>query len=143
MRLDFQEEHGYWLNPWGEAPYPMVPVMLIGNRGKSVETYALIDTGSDYTLFHAAWAERIGLDVFSGREDTLKGINPDPKSAITCFHHRVRVKVGLVNTFSQVAFSYDIGEEPESQLLGRLDVFDQMRIGLRQSVQTLYIGHQS
>lgn len=75
MRLNFHEEHPFHVGG-GLAYYPMVPVTLVGVRGLSVSTYALLDSGADSTIFHAKWAKKIGLDLRSGRPERLRGMTP-------------------------------------------------------------------
>lgn len=74
MRLHFEEEHAFWNFPNLRLPQPILPVTLIGQRGRSINAFALLDTGADVSVFNAEWATRIGLDLQSGRLEHLGGI---------------------------------------------------------------------
>ena len=51
------------------------------------------------------------------------------------------MRVGLAEVRCDVVSSHDIGAELDQQLVGRQDVFDSMRFGLRQRVRRIYVGH--
>lgn len=138
MRLDFPEEFPFFQMGMPPRLVPMLPVTLVGLKGLRVETYALLDSGADASLFHARWADKIGLDLYAGRFEELFGI--DPGSPIQCFYHRVDVTVGL-NSFScDIAFSEDIGDDISDNLLGREVLFDRFQFAFRQRIGTLYVG---
>lgn len=139
MRLRFREEHAFLRLSFTCPPYPIVPVTLTASSGKSVSTYALVDTGADYTIFHAAWARKIGLRLKAGRKSSMGGI--DPSSRLICYYHRIRLMVGYKNTVRcDVAFSEEIDNDLDDQLIGRDVVFDRMRFAFRQRIGKFYIG---
>lgn len=138
MRLHFQEQHGFWTFNPANPPYPMVPVRLIGPGGKGVKTFALLDSGADVCMFHGNWARRIGLKLRSGRKEIIKGIGSGSGSRF--YFHRIGLIVGSNMVRCDVAFSDDLGDELNDQLIGRETVFSSMRFALRQAISTTYIG---
>lgn len=140
MKLDFQEKHDFWTYG-GPISYPMIRVRLIGHHGQIAETYALLDSGADYCLFHADWARRIGLDLYSGRPDCLGGI--DPKSKTQVYYHRINLIIGESHKVRcDVGFSEDVGTEMEDQLIGRTGLFDKIRFAFRQRTLSAYSGRE-
>ena len=78
--------HGVW--------YPTVPVTLWGD-GKSILTSVLVDSGATVSLFHAEFAEDMGLQLESGKRVPLSGIGGKVKGYL----HTARGEVnGLVRT---------------------------------------------
>ncbi len=138
MRIHFQEQHAFWnsINP-SISPYPMLPVRLIGPKGKSVDTFALLDSGADVSMFHGDWARKIGLKVKSGRKGNIGGIGA---GGGLYYFHRIFLQVGSNTVKCDVAFSDGHGDQPTDQLIGREVVFSSMRFALRQAISTTYIG---
>jgi hypothetical protein len=114
----------------------MIPVRLFGHRGKSVDTYALLDSGADYCIFHANWARKIGLDLYTGRKEPIHGIIQTSQEY--AYFHRIDIMVGSVKVRCDIAFSEDIGEEMNDQLIGRDVVFNQIRFAIRQKKLSIY-----
>lgn len=141
MRLHFEETYPFWRFPakGGTVLYPMVPVELIALTGKSVATFALLDSGADVSLFHAKWAMRIGLHLTAGQRNDIGGIKQN--QALKTYFHPMFLKVGSNRVACDVGFSADLGEEMTDQLVGRAVVFDRMRFALRQHMERVYIGY--
>jgi len=138
VRLSFEESHPFLHNPY--RSYPVVPIRL-NNRGRVADTVAMIDTGADVCLFHSKWAQKVGLRLKAGRLDVIGGIEGGP--GIECYVHRITLMVGYAGKKirCEVAFSEEIGEDIEDQLIGREIVFDRMRFAFRQGQSTFYVGH--
>jgi hypothetical protein len=114
----------------------MVPVTLVGHGGQQSETFALLDSGADYCLFHAIWARSIGLNLKAGRPDYLYNI--DPESKLLAYFHRIDLRIGTIKVRCDVGFSDNVGQDPTDQLIGRAVVFNRIRFALRQKVLSLY-----
>ena len=136
MRLDFDEQHGFWIQD--DPPYPMLPVRL-SNGSRSLDTYAMLDSGADECLFHADYGKRIGLNIESGVWGTLGSISA--ADDIETYTHTIELRIGNKHTVRcKVRFSYDVGDDPIDQLIGRNVVFDKLRFALRQGALSLYVG---
>lgn len=83
---------------------PVIPVIL-EYGGKKVGYKALIDSGADYNIFHAAIGEILGLDIKSGKRETFGGISGEKLAA---YFHFVNVEVGSWQYKLYCGFSYDI-----------------------------------
>ena len=134
MKFDFKDRHGFWTDH--APPYPIVPVTLIGRSGQRAATYALLDSGSDCCMFHSKWATRIGLNLHSGRLDSFDGI--DPKTKLEVYIHRINIEIGAIRVRCDVAFSEDMGEDVNDQLIGRAIIFNKIRFAIRQRVLSVY-----
>lgn len=119
----------------------MVPVTLMGRSGQIAETYAFLDSGADCCLFHKKWAERIGLNLYTGRPDKIGGI--DVKSKIRVYYHRINLAVGTIKVLCDVGFSEEISEDMNDQLIGRDIVFNRMRFAFRQKILSLYAAEEN
>lgn len=63
---------------------PVIPIIL-EKDGKKVGYWALIDSGADYNIFHAAIGEILGIDVKSGKKETFGGISGEKLTAYFYF----------------------------------------------------------
>jgi len=141
MRIDFEETHPFLAMNASAPPFPMIPVSLIGRRGLSVETCALLDSGADETMFHAMWAAPIGLDFRSGKYGEMGGISSG--HPVTGYTHRVQIRIGLSAPIPcNIFFSDEIGQEWDDQLIGRQTIFRRLRFGLRGRTELTYVGRE-
>ena len=101
---------------------PIIPLVL--HRGNlSTTTDALVDSGADRSIFHAEYANDIGIETIEdGAEAFFFGISGAPLKA---FCHDVTLQVGgsgnLFHNFT-IAFSHELS--PDSfNILGQSDFF--------------------
>lgn len=92
MRLNFQEEHPFFLHGFPPRLFPIIPVELIGPRGHSFKTLAQVDTGAEISMFNARFAHRIGIDYLTGTKEQFGGV--DPKSSLLAYVHRIDMTIG-------------------------------------------------
>ena len=129
MRLEFASRHGYSQYASIEY-YPLVAVTLF-NGSFETQTYALLDSGADTTLFHASIGEDLGLDIRLGERSDMSGITNDRR--IDVYTHQVRLVVENYDLgFVDLDFSYEIGSHWTDNLLGRFPVFDALVVAFRQ-----------
>lgn len=139
MRLTFNEAYPYLDLDLSGQERPLLPVTLYGPRGKSIETYALLDSGADISMFHPKWAQAIGLDWKSGVPDEADSVKVG--ASTKGYRHTIDMRVGAnLVTLSRIIFTDDISEEIDSQIIGRSVVFDSMRFAIREYRQTVYVG---
>lgn len=130
--LSFEHEFQYRPIP-GFAPsqvFPAIPIGLIGPK-HAVDTIAVIDTGATCSLFSGLRAPAIGLELSAGKRIHLASL-----SAISlAFLHRVTLELFGMRISCEVAFS----EVPiRRELLGRHDVFSQVRFAFREGLSLGY-----
>lgn len=72
---------------------PIIPIHLLSSdQTQRIQYYVLLDTGTDYNLFHADLAELLGISDFrSGKEEMMFGI--EGNSIMSYFHDTV-IEVG-------------------------------------------------
>lgn len=59
--------------PWKRLP--LIPIKIINNsNNKSIQVYALIDSGADKSLSTSEIAEILEIDLTKGKEETFSGI---------------------------------------------------------------------
>ena len=97
---------------------PILPVQLIYNHATSKRFEAVVDTGTDYCLFHAAIGASIGVKIHSGPEGDLGGIVPGARSKV--YFHNVKLVIGADIVEVKAGFSWDITDN----LLGQIGFFD-------------------
>ena len=129
MRLEFASRHGYSQYASIEY-YPLVAVTLF-NGSFETQTYALLDSGADTTLFHASIGEDLGLDIRGGERSDMTGVAKDRR--IDVYTHQLRLVIagydlGLVD----LDFSFEIDSHWTDNLLGRYPVFDALVVAFRQ-----------
>ena len=97
---------------------PILSVQIIHNHAKSPRFEAIIDTGSDYCLFHASIGALIGIKIHDGAEGDLGGVIGGPRSKV--YYHNVKLVVGTDVVEIKAGFSWDLTEN----LLGYIGFFD-------------------
>lgn len=112
MKFPYVKIHGQY--------YPIIPV-TIRHDGFSSMTDALVDSGANASIFHAAYAEEIGIgNIQSGTPVDFVGISGAP---VRGYRHEVAIEVGgnRFENFS-IAFSHDLS--PDSfNILGQEEFF--------------------
>jgi hypothetical protein len=83
---------------------PIIPVILEYGKRK-VGYWALIDSGADYSIFHADIGEILELDIRSGKKETFGGIGG---GKFTAYFHLINAKIGFWKYKFYCGFSYDI-----------------------------------
>jgi len=112
-------------------PFPILPVQ-IEVAGDAIETHAYLDSGAEYSLFSAAFARVLGLDLQGGARRTYSLANRQRLDATV---REVRLTHPDLGSFSlQLGFS----DETVRNLLGR-DFFNLIQIGFREQYSTFYI----
>jgi len=98
---------------------PIIPVRL--HYGSVSENYlALIDSGADYSIFHAEIGELLGIDVRSGKALEFRGTGDTPQIA---YFHDIHLEIGGHKNDLYAGFSYDIKNVPTG-ILGQVGFFD-------------------
>jgi len=84
---------------------PIIPLLITYNS-RTVGYEALLDSGSDFCIFHAEVGEHLGISILEGEEEPFGGIVGEPGIA---YIHKVDFVIGG-NRYSSipVGFSYDI-----------------------------------
>lgn len=96
---------------------PVIPIR-VGCGRLQVAYEALLDSGADFSIFHAEIGEAIGLAVRKGRPVTFAGVGGG-----TCrgYRHRVWLEIGTWRAQCGLVFAY--GLNMPYGLLGQADVF--------------------
>ena len=95
----------------GSISRPMLPVCIINpHTGKSLCTWALIDTGADECALPAAYAERLGHTLHSGSAKQISTGN----GVTNAYAHTTRIDIFQINGSGKVepAAVYSIPDTP-------------------------------
>ncbi len=103
---------------WRGRPSPLVEVH-IANRGKSVRTLAYLDTGATYSVFHADFAEELGLDIYSGER---KDVTVGDGGMIPLYLFKLDVTIEQLKITAKIGFSDRLGTG--INIIGREDILD-------------------
>lgn len=127
-RIEFEYEFQY--RHFGDLFLPAIEVTLVGPADED-ELVAIVDTGATYCLFNGVRAGAIGLDLGAGRLEQLSGLAGGLMARI----HLVALEIAGHRFNCEVAFS----EQPiQRELLGRHNLFPQVRFGFREGMSTIY-----
>jgi hypothetical protein len=86
--------------------------------------FAIVDSGSDVSLFNSSLAKILGIDMKTGRHEEIYGINEQP---IDVYFHQVHLTViGLSSVNIVVGFTESSAVDPG--LLGQRGFFDNYMI---------------
>jgi hypothetical protein len=103
---------------------PHIPVLLVGNHQVGRSIYALVDSGSDISVFPAKYAEiyfkMSRKKIEKGKKVKIKGIGG---SQIIGFKHNITLHALKFRLKTQVYFSYN----QEVPILGRKGFFDKFK----------------
>lgn len=83
---------------------PVIPIRLL-DGSHTIAYEALIDSGADYSIFHAEIGEALGLDIRSGERMTYVGIGGVRKNG---FRHSVVLELAGNRCGCEVVFSYGL-----------------------------------
>lgn len=100
---------------------PVIPVTLSVGGSRSTMYAALIDSGADFSIFHAEIAEYLGIDVRSGKREMFGGIQG--RGGSEAFLHPVTLSIGGWDYKTTIGFSYDIAKHGYG-ILGQKGFFD-------------------
>lgn len=101
---------------------PVIPIHVCCGRLR-VAYEALLDSGADFSIFHAEIGEAIGLDVRRGSPITFAGVG-----GATCrgFRHPVSLALGAWSGRCGVVFAY--GLNMPYGILGQAEIFNRFHI---------------
>lgn len=88
---------------------------------KSVDIYALVDSGADYCVFPDEIGKAIGIDVESGRKDTAIGVS---NNLIEIYFHKITLIIDKYKFKVWVGFSKVL----KMPLLGRSGFFEEFKV---------------
>ena len=97
---------------------PVIPVTLFKD-GVHTATEALVDSGANASIFHAEYAEDLGLTLTDGDPVSFIGIVGPPLRA---YRHELTVEIGGNRFDLPIALSADMSIDGFN-ILGQLDFF--------------------
>lgn len=108
-------------DPWVNVPH--LPIRL-SIQDRSIDMYALVDSGADASLFHASLAAKLGINLTSGLKHSFMGISGDK---VEGYFHTVRLQVIGMNESIEIAVAFT--ESPGvGALLGQADFFENYQV---------------
>ncbi len=103
---------------WRGRYYPVVEVTLIkGDR--FIRTLAYIDTGATYSVFHADFAEVLGINIYSGER---KDITVGDGGMIPLYIFKLPLAIDMLKINALIGFSDRLGTG--INIIGRESVLD-------------------
>ena len=113
---------------------PAIPVQLL-NGDKKLGCLAIIDSGADFSIFHASLGELIGLTIESGKTERFSGVSEDADE-LTAYFHAIRIVVEGYEFDCWTGFSRDVEDSPYG-LLGQLGFFSLFSVHLDYGKETI------
>ncbi len=104
-------------SPASAVVRPVIPVHVTSKQRVAYE--ALVDSGADYSIFHAEIGEAIGLEARKGRRTIFAGVSGVAQEG---FRHSVTIEVGTWRLPCSVVFAY--GLKIPYGILGQAEWFD-------------------
>ncbi len=123
MKFDYLKEP-YSLDT--RKPYiarPMIPIRL-SLKAMKIETFALIDSGADQSLFNASFAHELLIDLEDGKKQTFRGIG---EGTVDVYLHTIKLQI----IGSPEALEIEVGFTESSgvdAILGQADFFKHHKI---------------
>jgi hypothetical protein len=130
-------KYPYWKVPPVEAtePWTRRPVVRValGGPTRELTLTALVDSGSDYSLFRTDVAEALGIDLSSCKQSVVSGIEYDPAP---CYLTDVTI---TVEHLKPVTVPVMFWERQPVALIGQVGFFDLHRIKFERDHDTFEI----
>lgn len=117
-------------DPWTRRP--LVRVTLKGPR-RDMELTALVDSGSDYSLFHTDVAEALGIDLTACERSSIAGIEHVPALSF------LTDVPAHVDHLAPVTIPIMFWERQPVSIIGQVGFFDQHRIKFERDHDTFEI----
>lgn len=109
-------------------------VIVSIDKTNPVSATVKLDTGSTFCIFQRSYAESLGLEVEKGIKKSIR----TAKGNFTAYGHEVLLEFSNLNWTTTVYFAQD--ESFPVSVLGRIGFLDQLKIGLVEYEQLLYIN---
>jgi len=143
ISINYELELSYQFVPMGRYPTwkPVVAVRISAGQ-RYQDTAALVDSGADYSIFDAEFADALGLGLTEGRPISLIGL--DGKDHIG-YLHRVAIRIlgdaaeTLPVVKAEVIFRQNHPSEV-GNILGRHDFFRALKVGFHEPKQKVYLA---
>lgn len=135
VKVNYGGAEPFSVIPPHTAKRPYLPVRLHSN-GKYWDTFGLVDSGADITMFNEAWAAPLGLVLTPGTEKPIGGIGGGAFAWFFDIHLTVKTK----RFAARVGFGKTIPRE--FGLLGRESFFDAFRLGFGSPANELLYNTQ-
>ena len=102
---------------------PIIPIELL-HKGNVLRYEVLVDSGADACIFPAEIGELLGIDVASGKKDSVTGITGVPQ---TYYLHPLSIRIGVLAYVIEAGFlphMADLG----CGVVGQRGFFDLFRV---------------
>lgn len=110
--------------PYKKLPYgvvrPIIPVE-VRYKDKSVNYFALVDSGADISLFHEEIGKILGIDIENGKKGYVSGVTQGELQAY--YIHEIELNVGGWPFKTLVGFMPTLSKNGHG-LLGQKGFFD-------------------
>lgn len=114
---------------------PIVPLDMQTKSREWFEVHAYIDSGAGFSVFHADYAEVLGLELEKGKKIFL---TVGDGGQIPAYVHKIPVKFAEKKFQAKVAFSPSLGVG--TNLIGLASFFDQFSICFHHSKKIVEIN---
>jgi hypothetical protein len=102
---------------------PFIPVKIRNPRtDKTVECYALVDSGADFNLFAPVLGEIIGVNVDEGVQRPVNGVVSGEQRSY--FEHELELIVGGWTFASTIGFMPELSSQAGEGIVGQNGFFD-------------------
>jgi hypothetical protein len=100
-----------------------------------IETYALVDSGADRSVFHFRFANELLIDLESGSKEFYFGVGAQP---IAVYHHKVNIQ--LIGSHQSIDVEVGFTDAPGvDAILGQAGFFEQHQIKFERYNETIEI----
>lgn len=113
--------------------YPLV-TLRVSRLGKETGCEALLDSGSNYSLFQTEIAESLGIPIERGRRISIKTVSGE----MPIFIHKITLQLLEKEFECEVGFVRGMGTS--LNLLGRIGVFENHEITFKEKEKKLMLN---
>ena len=114
--------------------YPAIPVTLL-SKGKRIEIYTIIDSGSEVSLFDKELAKRLGINYRLTKDIRYMG---GVSGRLLVYVHQLDISIGGRTFPCKIGFSDE--RTTSHNLLGRQGFFENFKITFDEKNKKIFLG---
>ena len=118
--------------------YPLVPVELLYGKNAIWRGDVLLDSGANYPVFDAEIAERLGINLKKSPRILASGLG----GYQMLYQQKMGLRIGPIQKPLQciVCFIEALNKRGAPNVIGRIGVFDHLKIGFDEAERKVYIA---
>ena len=117
---------------------PIIPLTL-RHKEKLVDTYALVDSGADISIFSAEFASLLDIDLTHLKKHTFSGVKGGEEGKGIGYISSLEIGIGETFLTLPVILSFDTTLDTDMGILGQVGLFDHYLVQFDRANKTVVL----